>query len=98
MLSIFIKLPFVIKVLVLSIFEWLFYTGFTVYHICIKALCKNAWKFSGFNRVLNFGMNLHLRPYLVCASSEGSDETVLLLRLVRDSPARISSKYQNLTN
>ena len=29
-LSTFIKLPFVIKIFVLSIFEWLFYTGFTV--------------------------------------------------------------------
>ena len=29
-LSIFIKLPFVINVFVLSIFEWLFYTGFTI--------------------------------------------------------------------
>ena len=29
-LSIFIKLPFVVKILVLSIFEWPFYTGFTV--------------------------------------------------------------------
>ena len=26
-----IKLPFVIKIFVLPIFEWLFYTGFTVY-------------------------------------------------------------------
>ena len=30
-LSTFIKLPFVIKILVLSIFEWPFYTGFTVH-------------------------------------------------------------------
>ena len=29
----FIKLPFVIKILVLSIFEWPFYTGFNVYWI-----------------------------------------------------------------
>ena len=29
-LSTLIKLPFVIKIFVLSIFEWLFYTGFTV--------------------------------------------------------------------
>ena len=29
-LSTFIKLPVVIKIFVLSIFEWLFYTGFTV--------------------------------------------------------------------
>ena len=29
----FIKLPFVIKIFVLSIFEWPFYTGFTVYEV-----------------------------------------------------------------
>ena len=33
-LSTFIKLPFVIKTFVLSIFEWPFYTGFTVAQIC----------------------------------------------------------------
>ena len=32
-LSIFIKLPFVIKIFVLSSFEWPFYTGFTVYNM-----------------------------------------------------------------
>ena len=32
-LSTFIKLPFVIKIFVLSIFEWLLKTGFTVYVI-----------------------------------------------------------------
>ena len=31
-LSTFIKLPFVIKIFVLSIFEWPFYKGFTVYY------------------------------------------------------------------
>ena len=30
LLSMFIKLPFVIKIFVLSIYEWAFYTGFTV--------------------------------------------------------------------
>ena len=35
-LSSFIKLPFVIKIFVLSVFEWLFYTGFTVYTPCGK--------------------------------------------------------------
>ena len=30
-LSTFIKLPFVIKIFVLSIFEWLFYTGFDIF-------------------------------------------------------------------
>ena len=33
----FIKLPFVIKIIVLSIFEWPFYTGFTVY---VQERCK----------------------------------------------------------
>ena len=33
----FIKLPFVIKIFVLSIFEWLFYTGFTVFaYTCVS--------------------------------------------------------------
>ena len=32
----FIKLPFVIKIFVLSIFEWMFYTGFTVQTLCLK--------------------------------------------------------------
>ena len=31
-LSTFLKLPFVIKIRVLSIFEWPFFTGFTVLH------------------------------------------------------------------
>ena len=40
----FIKLPFVIKIFVLSIFEWQFYTGFTVYsytlgHAIIEIQC-----------------------------------------------------------
>ena len=30
-LSTFIKLPFVVKIFVLSIFEWPFYTGFTIW-------------------------------------------------------------------
>ena len=32
-LSTFIKLAFAIKIFVLSIFEWPFYTGFTVHYI-----------------------------------------------------------------
>ena len=33
-LSTFIKLPFAFKTFVLSTFEWLFYTGFTVVCLC----------------------------------------------------------------
>ena len=45
MVSNFIKLPFVIKIFVLSIFEWPFYTGFTRSRNCshqlnIKLLIK----------------------------------------------------------
>ena len=35
-LSSFIKLPFVIKIFVLSIFEWPLKTGFTVYSIALQ--------------------------------------------------------------
>ena len=38
-LSNFIKLPFVIKTCVLSIFEWPFYTGFYVYSASRDTLC-----------------------------------------------------------
>ena len=37
-LSTFIKLPFVIKIFVLSIFEWPFHTGFTVHNVCLKSV------------------------------------------------------------
>ena len=37
----FIKLPFVIKIFVLSIFEWLFYTGFTVVINGVKISVKS---------------------------------------------------------
>ena len=46
-LSIFIKLPFVIKIFVLSIFEWLFYTGLTVLYFNIKTFLSTYrahWK------------------------------------------------------
>ena len=52
-LSTFIKLPFVIKIFVLSIFEWLFYTDFTVSYMgedkrkpdcvtCEQQSCRSA--------------------------------------------------------
>ena len=37
-LSTFIKLPFVIKIFILSIFEWQFYTGFTTLYNNIYTL------------------------------------------------------------
>ena len=41
--STFIKLPFVIKIFVLSIFEWQFYTGFTVYPgLSLSSNLKNS--------------------------------------------------------
>ena len=39
-LSTFIKLPFVIKIFILSIFEWPFYTGFTVLIRLLKVIIK----------------------------------------------------------
>ena len=43
-------LPFVIKIFILCIFEWTFYTGFTVYHdfiswhICLPLVCMRSSK------------------------------------------------------
>ena len=40
LLSTFIKLPFVIKIFVLSIFEWPFYTGFTLHVFLINSFSE----------------------------------------------------------
>ena len=40
-LSTLIKLPFVIKIFVLSIFEWPLYTGFTVIHNSFERQINN---------------------------------------------------------
>ena len=50
-LSTFIKLPFVIKTFVLSIFEWPFYTGFTVC-IVISNIITWTGEICYLNRVL----------------------------------------------
>ena len=61
-LSTFIKLPFVIKIFVLSIFEWQFFTGFTVFTkwfwFCLFKLMiyipvnnfSHVWTFPGFTQ------------------------------------------------
>ena len=69
--STFIKLPFVIKTFVLSIFEWPFYTGFTVYiyiYIYIYIYYKAG------NVILDL---------IASVTSEGSHEPVHLCRLIR---------------
>ena len=43
-LSTFIKLPFSIKIFVLSIFEWPLESGFTVYVIVIHGLSACMWR------------------------------------------------------
>ena len=52
-LSTFINLPFVIKIVVLSIFEWPFYTGFTVftYNVC-QFVCLTLGMFGDEKHVL----------------------------------------------
>ena len=62
----YIRLPFVIKIFVLSIFVWPFYTGFTVIAYAQKPspLNANADVCSG-ARGLNFGLSLNVHPYFV---------------------------------
>ena len=78
-LSTFIKLPFVIDIFVLSIFEWPFYTGFTVH----AQLSVGA-------RGLTYGLSIHLLPYIVCTSREGSCEMAWPAGL-SEPPNKISS-------
>ena len=70
-LSTFIKLPFVMKIFVLSIFEWPFYTGFTVY-TRKKPLNGNVGV-SNEGRDLYFGLDLYLHPNFVYTSRKVSD-------------------------
>ena len=42
-LSSFIKVPIVIKIFILSIFEWPFYTGFTVCQVYVHGLVSHRW-------------------------------------------------------
>ena len=55
MLLTFIKLPFVIKIFVLPIFEWLFYTGFTVFGFYLERSVahKNIQQDKGLKILIN---------------------------------------------
>ena len=77
-LSTFIKLPFAIKIFVLSIFEWLFYTGFTVFR---KVTLFNALKYEPVHEISN---------NLVCATSKASDQPAHTCSLVRAFDRRLS--------
>ena len=57
-LTTIIKLPFVIKIFVLSIFKWPFYTGFTVYYpgLFPAILGKGPWPKLG--KMINLTSNL----------------------------------------
>ena len=59
-LSTFIKLPFVIKIFAMSIFEWPFYTGFIVQHpVQAKNLNLNSFIYVLYEQ-------LNLTPKLTC--------------------------------
>ena len=49
----FIKLPFVVKFFVLSIFKWPFYTGFTALHVLFQHFDVNAQLSSGTSYSIN---------------------------------------------
>ena len=95
-LSTFIKLPFVIKFFVLSIFEWLLKTGFTVLMKNVQA-CKKLnmhLQLSSRARGLFWGLRLDLPPYYVYLSNEGLDETAQPHLSLGCMP---NDKHQNFT-
>ena len=92
-LSTFIKLPFAIKILVLSIFEWPLKTGFS---ICANASnkCQCSWIEHDYR--FNFWSEWSSTSILVYKRRDGSGETVRMCRIVRAFAAGPCDKYQNL--
>ena len=69
----FIKLPFVFKIFVLSIFEWPLKTGFIVLIPYAQVPLINTYADVTSGLGLIFGLSLHLYPYfIVYSSSTGS--------------------------
>ena len=72
----FIKLPFVIKTFVLSIFEWPFYTGFTVFKLDkIKKMILIM--------IYLYELRHEISNNVVCETSKGSDQPAHMHSLVR---------------
>ena len=77
-LSTFIKLPFVIKIFVLSIFEWPFYTGFTVYRTSAKSYMKPEAVESRETSGLNYRKSHSLLPYFMFVRGNGSGKSLCI--------------------
>ena len=75
----FIKLPFVIKTFVLSIYEWPFYTGFTVIFINDKETMETtSWRHV---KILNEFKNAWPYPktYVVSTQQEAPNSLIILV-------------------
>ena len=82
-LSTFIKVTFVIKILVLSTFEWPFYTGFTVCikNIILASMAHNQISSQGRCQLFGVHLNIYEPSCFVCKSSDGSVQTKGIHRL-----------------
>ena len=95
MLSTFIKLPFVINIFVLSIFEWPFYTGFTVpYYFAGLTECQ----YSVPTDVQRESIGLALQGQdILGAAKTGSGKTLAFIipvsSLVADCLERVPTTY-----
>ena len=68
MLSTFIQLPWVIKIIVLLSFEWLFYTCFTVFMLCYVMCCVGITEQKKDNSIKSVGQLVsHVHPS-ICPS------------------------------
>ena len=65
-LSTFIKLPFVIKIFVLSIFEWLFDTGFTLQARIQEDICSDMQK-KFLHKIVNIFLPIGLNMCFGCS-------------------------------
>ena len=71
----------------------LFYTTYISVDLAHHEVFHSKVGKGGIRKVI-FGLSVRLRPWFVCASSEGSDESVNLDRLVFVFTARICDKYR----
>ena len=102
-LSAFIKLPFAIKTFVLSIYEWLLKTGFTVYGYQKKNSPTKYAFLKAFNRFCSgfifctFGLNIFIQPCLyILIYTIYTNKVRIRMKacsLYSSSPAYISSDY-----
>ena len=87
-----IKLPFVIKIFVLSILEWPFYTGFTVLSHKNSFKIKKLWKSNELFQMAALRKYWSSNYTILAANHNSTDQTAQLCRLISSFDMDIEQK------